>query len=104
VEFVILAGLVVGAVSADLVGYVPAPATKEFLVEALKNNPVRIYSIAVAALALVAFYLPGLPVALILGLVAAILGVGEGVRAAVTPNRRVVVSQADLDEVEEFEA
>jgi hypothetical protein len=80
----------------------PPPASKDYVVEALKNNPVRLYSIAVAALALVAFYVPALPVVLILALVAAVLGVGEGVRAVVTPTRNVVVSQADLDDLDEF--
>jgi hypothetical protein len=69
------------------------PAAKEYamqaVLEALKNNPVRIYSIVVATLALIAFYIPTLPVALVLGLVAAILGVGEGVRAVVTPTRKL---------------
>lgn len=62
----------------------------------LKVEPVRIYSIAVAALAIVAFYFPSLPVALIVALVAAILGVGEGVRHAVTPNERVEVHADDV--------
>jgi len=57
--------------------------------EAIKNNPVRVYTVLVAAIAVVAFYVPSIPVALIITLVAAILGVGEGVRAAVTPNRKL---------------
>lgn len=54
----------------------------------VKVEPVRLYAIAVAAVALVAYYV-SVPSELVLGLVAAILGVGEGVRAAVTPNSRV---------------
>lgn len=57
--------------------------------EAIKNNPVRIYAILSAAIAVVAFYVPSLPVALLIALLAAIFGVGEGVRAAVTPNRKL---------------
>jgi hypothetical protein len=62
----------------------------------LKLEPVRIYAVAVSALAVAAYYLPDLPVALYLGVVAAILGVGEGVRSTVTPNSKVVVSTNDV--------
>lgn len=51
----------------------------------LDVEPVRLYSIAAAAVALVAHFVPGLPVALILALVAAILGTGQKVRANVRP-------------------
>lgn len=54
-------------------------------------EPVRLYSIAAAALALLAYYVT-IPVGLILALVAAVLGVGEGVRSKVTPNERVIAS------------
>jgi hypothetical protein len=57
------------------------------MIESLKNNPVRIYAVVAAALALVAHYVPDLPTPLILALAAALLGVGEGVRAQVTPTR-----------------
>lgn len=40
----------------------------------------RLYGIAAAALALVAYYVPGLPTELILALTAAILGTGEAVQ------------------------
>jgi phosphate/sulfate permease len=63
---------------------------------AIRTNPVRLYSVAVALVALVAFYVPGLPVALVLGLVGAILGVGEAVRSQVTPNERVAITRANL--------
>jgi hypothetical protein len=53
--------------------------------DALKKNPVRIYSVVVSALALAANYIDNLPIPLILAVVAAILGVGEGVRSKVTP-------------------
>lgn len=46
----------------------------------IKVHPARIYAVAVAALALVAHYRPELPSALVLGLVAAVLGVGEAVQ------------------------
>jgi hypothetical protein len=60
------------------------------MLEALKNNPVRIYAVATAALALVAYYVPDIPQGLVLALVAAVLGLGETVRAQVTPSRKVV--------------
>ncbi|MEU7158503.1 hypothetical protein [Streptomyces chrestomyceticus] len=40
----------------------------------------RLYGIAAAALALVAYYVPGLPTELILALTAAVLGTGEAVQ------------------------
>ncbi len=46
----------------------------------IKAHPARIYAVAVAALALVAHYVPSLPSALVLGLVAAVLGTGEAVQ------------------------
>lgn len=56
----------------------------------IRLEPVRLYTVAVAAVALLAHYVTTLPSELVLGLVAAILGVGElGVRRAVTPNERV---------------
>ena len=55
----------------------------------LKNNPVRIYSVAVACMALITQYVPDLPAALILGVLAAILGTGEVVRSKVVPLRNV---------------
>jgi hypothetical protein len=57
--------------------------------ENIKRNPVRIYSVAVACLALVSQYVPDLPAALILGVLAAILGTGEVVRSKVVPLREV---------------
>ena len=53
--------------------------------ENIKNNPVRIQSIIFACLALVAFYVPDLPTALIIGVIAAVLGTGEIVRSKVVP-------------------
>jgi len=63
---------------------------------AIARNPVRLYAVATAGVALLAYYVPSLPQALVLGLVAAIFGGGEAVRATVTPNESVVVSTADL--------
>ena len=68
------------------------------MLESLKTNPVRIYAVATAALALVAHYVEDLPTALVLALVAAVLGVGEGVRAKVTPTSRVVLDERALQE------
>jgi predicted branched-subunit amino acid permease len=59
------------------------------MLENLKNNPVRIMATLTAVLALVVFYVPSLPVVLILGIPAAILGTGEVVRAKVTPVRNI---------------
>lgn len=53
-------------------------------------EPVRWYAIAAAVVALVVHYVPDVPGPLVLGLVAALLGVGEkAVRSAVTPMARV---------------
>lgn len=46
----------------------------------VKNHAARVYAVAVAVLALVAHYVPTLPSALILGVVAAVLGTGEAVQ------------------------
>jgi hypothetical protein len=62
----------------------------------MKFEPVRIYAIAVSALAVVAHYMPDVPTALYLGVVAAVLGLGEGVRSAVTPNAKVIVGTTDV--------
>ena len=48
------------------------------------TEPVRLYAITVALLALVAEYVD-LPAPAILALVAAVLGIGEGVRSKVSP-------------------
>ncbi|MFI7357158.1 hypothetical protein ACIBTP_24885 [Streptomyces avidinii] len=50
------------------------------LIRFAHTHPARIYAVAVAALALVAHYIPELPTALILGLAAAVLGIGEAVQ------------------------
>lgn len=59
------------------------------MLEDIKNNPVRIYAIVTAAVALLGHYVQDIPTALVLALVAAVLGVGEGVRSAVTPVRKL---------------
>ncbi|MFI2242385.1 hypothetical protein [Streptomyces chrestomyceticus] len=46
----------------------------------IKTHATRLYAIAVALVALVAHFVPELPSELALGLVAAILGVGEAVQ------------------------
>lgn len=54
------------------------------------TEPVRLYAIAAAIVALVVHYVPSLPEPLILTLIAAILGVGgEAVRAKVWPDSHV---------------
>lgn len=62
----------------------------------LALEPVRLYSIAAAALALAAHFIPTLPVGLVLALVAAVLGVGQKVRASVAPMAKVIVHDDDL--------
>ncbi|MFH8405320.1 hypothetical protein ACH4FX_11190 [Streptomyces sp. NPDC018019] len=46
----------------------------------IHTHSTRLYAIAAAALALVAYYVPDLPTELILALAAAILGTGEAVQ------------------------
>ncbi|MFE1961346.1 hypothetical protein [Streptomyces sp. NPDC059479] len=48
--------------------------------EFIKSHAARLYTVAVAVLALVAHVVPSLPTALILGVVAAVLGTGEAVQ------------------------
>lgn len=67
------------------------------MLNAIKTNPVRLYAVATAALALVAHYVPDLPSALVLALVAALLGIGETVRANVTPMSKVLVHEDDAE-------
>lgn len=46
----------------------------------IREHATRVYAIAVAVAALLAHYVPSLPTALILGVVAALLGFGEAVQ------------------------
>ncbi|WP_411144979.1 hypothetical protein [Streptomyces sp. x-80] len=48
--------------------------------EFVKSHAARLYTVAVAVLALVTHFVPSLPSALILGVVAAVLGTGEAVQ------------------------
>ena len=64
---------------------------------AIKNNPVRLYSILTAVIALAAHYYQDLPTALLLGLLAAIFGTGEVVRAKVWPQEHVDDTVADAE-------
>ncbi|MFD4538341.1 hypothetical protein [Streptomyces bauhiniae] len=50
------------------------------IVEFAQKHVARIYTVAVAVLALVAHFVPSIPSALILGVVAAVLGTGEAVQ------------------------
>jgi hypothetical protein len=61
------------------------------VLKALKENPVRVYALVVAALALASRYLPALPVEDILGLVSAGIALvgGEIVRAKVVPETKI---------------
>lgn len=65
----------------------------------LKMEPVRLFAIATAALALVAFYVPTLPVPLIVALIGAILGVGEVARSKVVPTAKLEVSDDLLEDL-----
>ncbi len=49
----------------------------------LKTEPVRLYSIAMAAVALAAYFVPTDAWPLVLGLIAAVLGTGQAVRSQV---------------------
>ncbi|MQS38885.1 hypothetical protein [Streptomyces katsurahamanus] len=62
--------------------------------EFVKTNPARLYALAVAVLALVAFYVPELPTELVLGVVAALLGTGEAVQR--TENRKTARAYAEI--------
>ncbi|MEV7278113.1 hypothetical protein [Streptomyces sp. NPDC093111] len=64
-------------------------------------HPARIYAVAVAALALVAHYRPDLPSALVLGLVAAVLGVGEAVQR--TENGKTAAAGEGDDQADDIE-
>ncbi|UFQ15501.1 MULTISPECIES: hypothetical protein [Streptomyces] len=64
----------------------------------IKTHPARIYAMAVAALALVAHYVPELPSALVLGLVAAVLGTGEVVQRAENAKTTEAGEGGTLDE------
>lgn len=48
--------------------------------ELISTNPARLYAVVSAALALLVYFVPSIPVELVLGLAAAILGIGEGVQ------------------------
>jgi xanthosine utilization system XapX-like protein len=54
----------------------------------VRRNPARVYGVTVAVLALVAFFLPATPVALILGVVGAVLGIGGAEAVQRTENRK----------------
>ncbi|MFE4610006.1 hypothetical protein ACFRK5_16905 [Streptomyces niveus] len=60
----------------------------------IHTHPARIYAVAVAALALVAHYVPELPSPLVLGLVAAVLGTGEAVQRA-EDNKTAAAGESD---------
>lgn len=67
----------------------------EAIKNAIKNEPVRVYTITAAVLALVCFYV-SIPVVLFLAVVGAVTGVGvTQVRNNVTPEHRAVQREQD---------
>ncbi|OKJ50863.1 hypothetical protein [Streptomyces sp. CB02115] len=64
----------------------------------IKTHPARLYAVVVAALALVAHYVPELPSALVLGLVAAVLGTGEAIQRAEDAKTATAGEGVRLDE------
>lgn len=64
----------------------------------LKNEPVRVYEVLVAVLALVAVYVPDVPTAAILAFLVPVLGLGEVVRSKVTPTEQVFIDRRELEE------
>lgn len=48
----------------------------------VRTHAARLYAVAVAGIALVAHYEPDMPSELVIGVVAAVLGVGEAVQRA----------------------
>jgi len=70
------------------------------MINKLKNEPVRIYTLAVALLALASHYVEGLPTPLILAVVAAAIGSGEVVRSKVAPMPHITALAGDLEEGE----
>jgi hypothetical protein len=68
--------------------------------DAILNNPVRLYGVISALLALLAYYVDSLPVPLLLSLLAAILGVGgEVARGQVIPLRKHVQGSSTAEMV-----
>ena len=72
------------------------PYWKALMLQAILDNPVRLYSVAVAVVALVAFYV-AIPAPLILAVIAAVLGGGETVRSQVSPMSKVVLHVDDYE-------
>ena len=70
---------------------------------AIRTNPVRLFAILSAVVALVAFYVT-IPVPLVLGVFAAILGVGEGVRSKVWPEEHVIETMEDVQALSTLDA
>lgn len=70
------------------------------IIDAIKNNPVRLYAILLATIGLVANYWTDFPRELVDELIIAILFGGELVRNAVTPNDKVVVTQSMVQDVQ----
>ncbi|MCX4687218.1 hypothetical protein OG401_23420 [Kitasatospora purpeofusca] len=64
----------------------------------IKSSPARLYAVVAASVALVAHYVPSLPVVLVLALAAAVLGVGEVVQR--TEDRKTAEALAQPAPVE----
>lgn len=69
----------------------------------VRREPVRIYNVSVAVAAVIAYFVTDFPVQMLLGAIAAFLGLGEMTRAAVTPNEKVVTTTDDLREIRRFD-
>ena len=59
------------------------------IMEAIKNNPVRVMEVVTAICSLLAFYFGDVPWPLVIAVFAAIVGGGETVRQKVTPMRKL---------------
>ncbi|MFJ6137493.1 hypothetical protein [Kitasatospora sp. NPDC092286] len=74
----------------------------------ITTHPARIYAVFVAALALVAHYIPSLPSALVLALAAAVLGTGEAVQRAENDKTAAALAEPapaeTVDQADPFEA
>ena len=55
------------------------------IINSISRNPVRMYTIAVSMMPLIAFYFANFPGELVVPVMAAVFGLGENVRGVVTP-------------------
>lgn len=71
------------------------------IINKISTEPVRVYAVTTAALALLSHYVPSTPTYLVLGLVAAILGLGESTRSLVYPWQHVGFTKEEADDLTE---